>query len=69
MNVYLLFKTIHLIAVISPGPDFALVIRQSIQYNRKTAIISSIGIASGILIHIWRRNWPQAILSCNRIGR
>ena len=51
-NEFSIIAVAHLIAVISPGPDFALVIRQSIQYNRKTAIISSIGIASGILIHI-----------------
>ena len=42
----------HLVAVISPGPDFALIVRQTVKFNRKVAIVSSIGIAFGILIHI-----------------
>tara|TARA_Y100000590_G_scaffold359620_1_gene415528 strand:- start:52 stop:678 length:627 start_codon:yes stop_codon:yes gene_type:complete len=51
-NEFSIIAIAHLIAVVSPGQDFALVIRQTIQYNRKIAIMSSIGIATGILIHI-----------------
>lgn len=29
---------IHLLAVASPGPDFAIVVRQSITYGRVTAV-------------------------------
>ena len=43
---------LHLFAVMSPGPDFALIIRQSLCYNRKVSIITSIGIGVGILFHI-----------------
>lgn len=43
---------VHLLAVISPGPDFAIVIRQSISFGRRTAIITSLGIAAGISVHI-----------------
>ena len=42
----------HTLAVISPGPDFAIVIRQSISQGRKSAIITSLGIAAGISVHI-----------------
>lgn len=39
------------VAAISPGPDFAMVVRQSIVHGRKTAIYTSAGIASAILVH------------------
>ena len=43
---------IHLFAVISPGPDFAIVTHRSIKYGRKSGFITSIGIGFGILIHV-----------------
>jgi RhtB (resistance to homoserine/threonine) family protein len=42
----------HLIAVASPGPDFAVVVRQSLEYGRKTAIWTSLGIGTGISLHV-----------------
>lgn len=42
----------HLLAVASPGPDFAVVLKQSLTYGRRTAIWTSIGIGSAILFHI-----------------
>lgn len=39
------------VGAISPGPDFAMVLRQSIAHGRRAAIITSAGIASAILIH------------------
>ena len=42
----------HALAVASPGPDFALVLRQSLVHGRKTAIATSFGIGAGILVHV-----------------
>ncbi len=42
----------HALAVASPGPDFALILRQSVRHGRKTAILGSWGIATGILVHV-----------------
>jgi RhtB (resistance to homoserine/threonine) family protein len=42
----------HALAVASPGPDFALVLRQSLAHGRRTAIWSSIGIGCGLSVHI-----------------
>ena len=42
----------HLLAVASPGPDFTLVLRQSIAHGRRTAVWTSLGIGSGILLHV-----------------
>ena len=43
---------LHLLAVASPGPDFALIIRQSIRFGRKVAWMTTAGIALGIMVHI-----------------
>ena len=42
----------HLLAVASPGPDFAIVVKQSLSRGRRAAIWTSIGIGAGILVHI-----------------
>lgn len=39
------------IGTVSPGPDFAMVLRQSIGHGRKAAIFTSAGISSAILVH------------------
>lgn len=39
------------IGAVSPGPDFAMVLRQSIAHGRQAAILTSAGIASAILVH------------------
>ncbi|WP_188824009.1 LysE family translocator [Brucella endophytica] len=40
------------IMIVSPGADFALVVRQSIVHGRRAAIITSFGIGCSILFHI-----------------
>ena len=50
---FLTIAILHLFAVMSPGPDFALIVRQSLCYNRKISIITSLGIGFGILFHIF----------------
>lgn len=52
LHEFLMITLVHMLAVISPGPDFAIVIRQSISQGRKTALFTSLGIASGISVHI-----------------
>ncbi len=42
----------HLFAVASPGPDFALVLKQSVALGRTAGLWTSLGIASGILLHV-----------------
>lgn len=42
----------HALAVASPGPDFALVLRQSLAHGRRTALWSSLGIGCGLSVHI-----------------
>ncbi|WP_108946787.1 LysE family transporter [Shewanella halifaxensis] len=42
---------VHLVALASPGPDFALVVRIATQESRATAIAAALGIAIAILGH------------------
>lgn len=49
---FITIATVHLLAVASPGPDFAIVLKHSISFGRRAAIITSIGIGLGILIHV-----------------
>ena len=52
IDQFLIIATAHLLAVISPGPDFMLISRQSFLYGRVSAIYTSIGISFGILFHV-----------------
>ena len=49
------FSTIaiaHLFAVASPGPDFAVVIRQSVRGGVRSGVWTSLGVGSAILLHV-----------------
>jgi len=42
----------HLLAVASPGPDFAVVLKQSGTGGTRQGILTSLGVGVGILIHV-----------------
>jgi threonine/homoserine/homoserine lactone efflux protein len=55
MNYLPLFGSvliIHLMAVMSPGPDFIMALRNSLTYSRKTGIYTAIGFGFGIGVHV-----------------
>ena len=43
---------LNLLAAMSPGPDFVMSVRNSLNYSRKAGIFTGIGIGLGIGIHI-----------------
>jgi RhtB (resistance to homoserine/threonine) family protein len=49
---FLTVALVHLLAVASPGPDFAVVVRESVTRGRATAIWTALGIGTGILLHV-----------------
>ena len=53
ISLFITVAGLHLFAVMSPGPDFALILRQAFNYGRKISIITSIGIGVGILFHVF----------------
>jgi RhtB (resistance to homoserine/threonine) family protein len=52
LTEFIAVAVIHLLAVMSPGPDFAMITRNSLVYSRRTGIFSSIGLGLGILVHV-----------------
>ena len=42
----------HALAVASPGPDFAMVVRQSLAFGRGAGVWTAAGIGSGIWFHV-----------------
>lgn len=53
---------IHLMAVMSPGPDFIMALRNSLTYSRKTGIYTAIGFGLGIGVHVLYCVFGLAIL-------
>lgn len=52
IDVLFTIAVMHAFAVASPGPDFAVVMKQSLQQGRRIGIITSIGVGIGILLHV-----------------
>lgn len=44
---------LHLLAVMSPGPDFILTLRQSLTYSRKAGVWTAVGFGLAELVHIF----------------
>lgn len=42
----------HLLAVMSPGPDFVVVSKNSLSYSRKIGVYTALGVALGIAVHV-----------------
>ncbi len=47
-----IIAVVHFLAVASPGPDFAIIIKQSLTRGRQAALATSVGIGTGILLHV-----------------
>lgn len=44
--------TLQVVALISPGPDFAIVTRNSLIYSRRIGLMTALGIALGVMVHV-----------------
>jgi RhtB (resistance to homoserine/threonine) family protein len=52
MGEFLTLAIIHFLAVVAPGPDFAVTIRQSVRFGRLVGICTALGIGAGISVHV-----------------
>ena len=43
---------VHLLALISPGPDFIVACRNAIKYSRKIGIWTAVGFGIGVCVHM-----------------
>ncbi len=51
MHAFLTIAVIHFFALISPGPDFAVILKQSIGQPRKNVTWTSLGLGLGMALH------------------
>lgn len=51
VSLLLTLASVHFIALMSPGPDFALIVQNTSHHGRKTGLIIAAGLSLGILIH------------------
>lgn len=51
LSLLLTLAVIHAVALISPGPDFAIMVKIATQQSRSTAIAAAVGISVAILAH------------------
>lgn len=49
---FLAVASLHLLAVVSPGPDFAVTTRYSMSFGRRVGRWVALGIGCGILVHV-----------------
>lgn len=52
MTELIVVVTITLLAVISPGPDFAMVTRNSLMLSRRAGVLTALGIGLGVTVHV-----------------
>ncbi len=51
ITILMTLASIHFIALMSPGPDFALVVQNATRHGRQTGIYIALGLSLGILVH------------------
>jgi threonine/homoserine/homoserine lactone efflux protein len=79
MNAGSLFATVaaaHALAVVSPGPDLAMVTRQTLAHGRTAGLRTALGIGCGIAFHVayaffglaWAIRQYPALLTVLRIA-
>ncbi|MFC3939301.1 LysE family translocator [Pseudomonas gingeri NCPPB 3146 = LMG 5327] len=52
LHEFIALATIHFLAVVAPGPDFAVTIRQSVRFGRMVGLFTAVGIGAGISVHV-----------------
>ncbi|AYV21342.1 LysE family translocator [Vibrio mediterranei] len=51
ITILMTLATVHFIALMSPGPDFALVVQNATRFGRQTGFYIALGLSFGILLH------------------
>ncbi len=52
LTEFLTVALIHLLAVASPGPDFAVVVRESVANGRRAGTWTALGVGCAIFLHV-----------------
>ena len=51
ISILATLAAVHWVALMSPGPDFALVVQNTARYGRQTGLYIALGLSCGILLH------------------
>ena len=51
MQEFLSITLLMMLAAISPGPDFAVVTKNSLMHSRRAGLYSALGVSASMLIH------------------
>lgn len=62
MDELIAIMSITVLAVISPGSDFAMVSRNSYLYGKKAGMLTAIGIATAVWVHVFYTVFGVSIL-------
>lgn len=49
---FLLVALLQFLALVAPGPDFATLVKNSLLYDKRTAVYTALGISLGIVVHV-----------------
>lgn len=52
VDEFITVAILQIVAVMSPGPDFAIVVQNSLLYARRVGVMTAAGIAVGVLFHV-----------------
>ena len=50
-SILMALATVHFVALMSPGPDFALVVQNAARFGRRTGFYIALGLSLGIFLH------------------
>ncbi len=50
-SILMTLAGVHIVALMSPGPDMALVVQNATRYGRQTGVYIALGLSFGILLH------------------
>ncbi len=51
LSAWVTVFAVSLVAVVTPGPDFALTLRSSLSYSRRAGLYTAVGVGVGNLVH------------------
>lgn len=51
LSNWLVFVSIFCLAAISPGPDFVIVVQNSLLHSRRIGVLTAIGLSLGVIVH------------------
>jgi RhtB (resistance to homoserine/threonine) family protein len=52
LSEFIAVLSITVLTIITPGPDFFIVVRNSLTYNKRSGIFTTLGVSTAVWIHI-----------------